>query len=114
MAAGRDEARRSGGTARVALRAAFPRPLRRALSWLDSRFQVLMQRAFERRYGIQTSGHAYLEDFGLEAKGRVFYMAIGWWPLRRALRSLRPGPGDVFVDLGSGKGQALVVAAQFP
>src|SRR5919201_5725174 len=112
--AGRGRAARTGGRMRVAVRAVIPRPLRRALWWLDARFQGLLQRGFERRYGIDTSGHAYLEELGVEGKGRAFYEGIAWWPLRRALKSLRAGPGDVFVDLGSGNGPALIVAGQFP
>jgi hypothetical protein len=99
---------------RVALRALIPRPLRHALRWTDAKLQALLQRVFERHYDIETSGHAYLDDFGVEGEGRAFYEGIGWWPLRRALASLRPGRNDVFVDLGSGKGQALTVAGQFP
>ena len=99
---------------RVALRAALPRPLRRALWWVDERAQELLQRGFERWYGIDTSGHAYLDELGVAGQGRAFYEGIAWIPLRRALRSLEPGPDDVFVDLGSGRGQALVVAGQLP
>jgi SAM-dependent methyltransferase len=99
---------------RLTLRALTPRPLRRALWSIDQLVQTQMQRAFERRYDIDTSGHEYLEELGVQGKGRAFYEGIAWWPLRRALASLRPGPDDVFVDLGCGKGQALVVAGQFP
>ncbi len=37
-----------------------------------------------------------------------------WLPLRRTLRDLGAGAGDVFVDLGSGKGQALLIAGRLP
>lgn len=42
------------------------------------------------------------------------YSAARWLPVRSALKKLSPGPGDVFVDLGSGKGKVLLIAAQLP
>jgi SAM-dependent methyltransferase len=107
-------AKRTGGRARVALRHAIPKPARDALRWGDSKLEYAHHRVFERWYGIETGEHAYLDEMGVEGEGRAFYEGIGWLPLRRALAALEPGPGDVFVDLGSGKGQALVVAGQFP
>jgi hypothetical protein len=106
-------ARRTGGRVRVALRRALPTPARNALRWADGKLEYAHHRAFERWYGIETSEHAYLDELGVEGEGRAFYEGIGWLPLRRALRALGPGPADVFADLGSGKGQALVVAGQF-
>jgi SAM-dependent methyltransferase len=35
-------------------------------------------------------------------------------PVRRALKNLAPGPSDVFVDLGSGKGKVLLIAGRLP
>jgi SAM-dependent methyltransferase len=106
-------ARRTGGDVRVALRRALPLPLRDAIRWTDARLEYAHDRAFERWYGIETSENAYLDQLGMEGKGRAFYAGVAWLPLRRALRALDPGPEDVFVDLGSGKGQALIVAGQF-
>jgi len=75
----------------------------------------LQQRVFERRLGVSTSGRTYLDEAGIaDEAGGVFYEGCQWIPVRRALRALRPGPGDVFVDLGSGKGQALLIAGQLP
>lgn len=99
---------------RVALRRIVPRPLRRSLAWADLQLEQGAQRMFERRYGVETAGHVYLDEIGEEGAGRTFYEGIGWWPLRRALSALELGAGDVFVDLGSGRGQALVVAGRFP
>jgi hypothetical protein len=96
------------------LRALTPRPLRKALWKVDDRVQYWQQRLFERRYGIDTAGHDYLDELGVGGQGRAFYEGIAWLPLQRALQPLRPGPRDVFVDLGSGKGQALVVAGRWP
>jgi SAM-dependent methyltransferase len=74
----------------------------------------LQQQVFERWLGVSTTGHLYLDDLGLAEEGRVFYEGCQWLPIRRALKTLRPGPDDVFVDIGSGKGQAVLIAAQLP
>jgi SAM-dependent methyltransferase len=100
------------GGARAVLRRTFPKPVRRALWAANDSLTRAEQRVFERRLGVSTSGHVYIDDGTLTAD-RVFYQGCEWLPLRRMLRSLKPGPGDVFVDLGSGKGQALLVAAGF-
>jgi hypothetical protein len=42
------------------------------------------------------------------------YQGCQWVPVRRALRSLAPKSADVFVDLGSGKGKALLIAGLLP
>ena len=107
-------ARRTGGRARVFLRNAIPKPARDALRSVDRRLEHAHYVAFDRYYGIETFEHAYLDDMGVEGEGRAFYEGIGWLPLRRALAALHPGHRDVFVDLGSGKGSALIVAGQFP
>ncbi len=99
---------------RPLLRAAVPAPLRR-LVWRSHDWAAeLQQRVFERRLGARTSGHLYLDDVGQASEGRAFYEGCQWLPVRRVLASLRPGPDDVFVDLGSGKGQALLIAGLLP
>ena len=95
-------------------RVLVPRPLRRALWGATQAATQLQQAAFERWMGVSTAGHVYLEDLGLGDPDRVFYEGCQWLPLRRALRSLRPGPTDVFADLGSGKGQAVLIAGRLP
>jgi SAM-dependent methyltransferase len=44
----------------------------------------------------------------------VPYEPSSWLPLRWALRRLRPGPDDVFVDFGCGKGRVICEAAKRP
>jgi SAM-dependent methyltransferase len=104
-------ARSDGKSARQVMRAAVPRPVRRAMWALSLWLQEAQQRVFERILGVSTSGHVYFDELSAD---RVFYEGCEWIPLRRVLRRLRPGPSDVFVDIGSGKGQALFIAARLP
>jgi hypothetical protein len=83
------------------------------------RFQPLLratvERAWERRFGLDTSGFVYLEDLGLDPTDRVWHDPSEWLGLRRALKRLDVGRDDVFIDLGSGKGRAIFTAAlEFP
>jgi hypothetical protein len=96
----------------------FPRPVvaRRAL--------LLAHRLTEgpgRRLG-EAAGHLVFERGG-EGTGGVMthddarfyrYEASGWMFLRRVLRPGRIRPGDVFIDLGSGKGRVVALAARMP
>jgi SAM-dependent methyltransferase len=77
--------------------------------------ESIEQRVFDRLLGVSTRGTVYTNDT-LTATGsdNLFYDNCGWLPVRRALKDLAPGPADVFVDLGSGKGQALLIAGQLP
>jgi len=92
--------------------AALPRPLKNALWSAYNAAAAAQQMLFERRLGVSTAGHDYLED-GLGSE-HVFYEGCEWIPVRRALAALEPGPADVFVDLGSGKGQGMLIAAGLP
>jgi hypothetical protein len=93
------------------LRRALPRPVRRGLYGAHLAAMRAQQRVFERRLGVSTSGHDYLEE-GIS--DRFFYEGCQWLPVERALKRLDPGPADVFVDYGSGKGQALLIAGRLP
>lgn len=104
-----------GADSRSTLRRLVPGPLRRTLWWSTGRLEAMQQTAFERRLGVRTTGHVYLYDAESETVGdNVFYEGCQWLPLRRTLRDLGAGAGDVFVDLGSGKGQALLIAGLLP
>lgn len=97
---------------RALLRAAVPKPARVLAYGGALLLAQAQQRVFERMLGVRTSGHAYHEE-GMPTD-RFFYEGCEWLPVRRALRSLSPGPDDVLVDYGSGKGQALLIAGRLP
>lgn len=96
------------------LRTAVPKPIRRAMWWADGQIQSAQQRAFERWFDIEVGGHTYFGDAEIISKERTFYEGMAYLPLRRALAALKPGAADVFADLGSGKGAALVTAGRSP
>ncbi len=95
------------------LRKATPKPVRNAIWSVDRRVQRAQERAFERWFGIDVGGHSYFDDTGILKGEGTFYEGIQYLPVHRAITALDPGPDDVFVDLGSGKGSALVVAGRF-
>ena len=103
----------SSGDLRRLARKALPGGVRRAgWSALD-RVGRLQQAAFERRLGVRTEAESSLDDDTL-GSDRNGYEGCEWIPVRRALRSSRPPDDDVFVDLGSGTGQGLLIAAGLP
>ena len=87
---------------------------RGALARVTGRLRRTAERALDRRYGVATSTHVYLEDLGLETENRVWHDPSDWVAARRALARLNVTPDDVFVDYGSGLGRAVLVAASFP
>ena len=90
------------------------RDLRRALA---SRYDRLREAWFDRRFGIQTQGEEH-DLAALGASGRHLAEAYGYEPVqlpvfRAILRAAQVEPGEfVYVDFGSGKGRALLLAAE--
>jgi len=85
----------------------------RVASWRGA-LRRLAESALERRHGIATSEFLYLEDLGLPADSRVWHDPSNFLALRKALTRLDVAPDDVFADIGSGLGRAVVVAASLP
>lgn len=72
---------------------------------------------FDRAYGTDTSGFVAAEKLPEQEAARVHAICYaGSQPslIRRALQSLPPLDSYTFVDLGCGKGRALLVASEFP
>ena len=73
------------------------------------------QRAFDLILGVSTKGIVSTESSMIDAGGDCYdYQGCQWLSVRRALKGLNPSGSDVFVDLGSGKGRALLIAVDFP
>ena len=69
----------------------------------------------ERRLGVETSGMVRLSDLGIQDREFVEYTPIGYSAIYSILNRIPLPATDVsFLDYGSGKGRAIVVAATFP
>lgn len=78
-------------------------------------FDSAQSRIFDRILGVSTRGGFITETSNVVDGGdNCAYSGCQWLPVRRALKDLAPTPSDVFVDLGSGKGMALLVAGRLP
>jgi SAM-dependent methyltransferase len=78
-------------------------------------FYGAQQRLFDLLLGVSTRGTVATADANFGAGGEnCHYQGCGWLSLRRALKDLNPSASDVFVDLGSGKGRALLIAGRLP
>lgn len=89
----------------------IPDALRNAVSEARCRF-------FDWRHGVRTVGDANLANLTLVGKNAdhgVFYHPAHPKFLRELFNSLKIDfPSYTFVDLGSGKGRALLVASEYP
>lgn len=69
---------------------------------------------FEGVRGLDTTTVVRLADVNEDDKGRSNYIPSGWATLKH-LTSIRPlRPDDVFLDIGSGKGRVVFLAATHP
>src|SRR5215813_13439142 len=64
---------------------------------------------YERRYGVRTSGRLILDRHDAN---NICYTPMNWRQLRWALPRNSVTARDVFLDIGSGKGRAVLVAAK--
>ena len=84
---------------------------------LQARLRRRRPHPFDRHYRIETQAHfpAYLSRTGDEADRHLIpYAGCVSSALRRVLATLPPVDGFTFLDLGCGKGRALVVASEAP
>jgi SAM-dependent methyltransferase len=63
---------------------------------------------YERRYGVRTSGSLVLDKHDAQ---NICYTPMNWRQLRWALPRNTVTDKDVFLDIGSGKGRAVLMAA---
>jgi SAM-dependent methyltransferase len=66
------------------------------------------------RLGTRTAGLISIETLIADWRGCHDYFPTSYRELRRVLDDLSPGSSDVFLDIGAGKGRALIVAAAYP
>ncbi|MEA2331148.1 MAG: hypothetical protein QOH58_1286 [Thermoleophilaceae bacterium] len=88
----------------------LPRAIRRRLGHLRRAGIQLVERALN----IDTHGVVELEELNVGDYEREGYEGSGWLDLRRMLRRGEVKPHDVFLDLGSGKGRVVLLAARYP
>jgi SAM-dependent methyltransferase len=93
------------------LRRLFTSVIRPLYVWLRNGITDLL---FERRLDLRTSGDIELQELGIAADGREKYQPVGWLKLRRILPPSAVTTDDVFLDIGSGKGRAVLLAAAYP
>jgi SAM-dependent methyltransferase len=78
-------------------------------------FDSVQGRIFDRLLAVSTRGIVVTDGCNFVAGGdNCAYASCQWLPVHRALKDLEPTPSDVFVDLGSGKGKALLIAGRLP
>ena len=75
------------------------------------------ERILERVYGIDTTGIIKAPALGLDSTSSNGYEATSYGTLRAIFRQIAPkslSQSEVFLDIGSGKGRAVIVAAKHP
>jgi tRNA G46 methylase TrmB len=78
----------------------------------------ICSRRFDKRFAVDTAGHVTVEELDItnnQKEQAILYQPTAAVTFGLVLSELPINYGDyVFVDYGSGKGQALIMAAFFP
>lgn len=69
---------------------------------------------FERRLGVETSDILSTDELGYSDERNTHYQPSRWRTLKRMLPRRTVGPDDVFLDMGSGMGRVVILAASYP
>jgi hypothetical protein len=73
------------------------------------------ERYHERRLGIDTAGTLGMQELGIDEPGHGEYGPTPFRDFQSMFRRVPIRPGqDVLIDYGSGKGRALILAANYP
>jgi SAM-dependent methyltransferase len=73
---------------------------------------AITQFLFERGGRLETSRAVRHEELGIEDRTLEAYFPSGWLTLHRILPKREVAPDDVFLDVGSGKGRIVYLAAR--
>jgi hypothetical protein len=81
--------------------------------------QQRLDREFDQRYGVDTAGQVDLSQVGVApadlARGGGLYRPVWTAVFHTAVRSIPAAPDSLtFLDYGSGKGKALLLASDYP
>ena len=90
--------------------------MRVAADYYFARFNNLLERSFDSYMGSSTGGIQVTASSDVLHSGgeNGHYQGCAWPSVHFALKALKPNATDVFVDLGSGKGRALLIAGRLP
>jgi SAM-dependent methyltransferase len=83
---------------------------------IQSILNVIADWPYDIRYGINTKGLVRLDDLGITSQNKMRntgFRPTRVRPLKKLLNNLEFPRNSVFVDLGCGKGKALVIAAEY-
>lgn len=73
--------------------------------------EIAKVHCFEKKHHIKTDGATFVEDAFSLYKDGVMYQPTPYYLLEKAIGYLKPGPEDIFVDFGSGKGRVVFFTA---
>jgi SAM-dependent methyltransferase len=68
----------------------------------------------DRALNVDTAEMVDITSFGFDGTNRSGYEAASWLDVRRVLAPADVSEDDVFLDLGSGKGRIVLLAARYP
>ena len=82
--------------------------------YLQSVGAPLVERGYERRLGVHTSGFDTMAGLGVDDPDAVDHAPVPYVALRSALARVPRTPGSCFLDYGAGRGRAVLLAASYP
>lgn len=92
---------------------AWTKPVSDLTDFLAGNVYGAQQRLFDLILGVSTAGAVVNKGCTLDAGGdNCFYQDCQWLSVHRTLKNLNPRSSDAFIDLGSGKGKALLIAGR--
>lgn len=96
------------------LRARLPQPARRLARRAAALTEKAQQKAFDAFFGVSTRGTDITTADSLFVTGgdSTAYGGCQWVSVRSALSKLSPSDRETFVDIGAGKGKAVLIAAR--